>query len=99
MEASLLRRCRQLRENHTRLDEECADVAVVIAPEVRKGASIAGRAGDDEELGRPSGQVAKDRVLPMPNERPSAALQHLVTHLVDSRIVGKNRHRYTPFLR
>lgn len=73
--------------NHTRLDEERTDVAIVIAAEVRKGASIAGRAGDDEELGRPGGQVAKDRVLPMPNERPSAASQHCVTHLVDSGVV------------
>ena len=87
MGASLLHRRRQLRANHTRLDEERTDVAVVIAPEVRKGASIAGRAGDDEELGRPSGQVAKDRVLPVPNERPSAAFQHRVTHLVDSGVV------------
>lgn len=96
---SLLRRCRQLRANHTRLDEERADVAVVIAPEVRKGASIAGRAGDDEELGRPSGQVAKDRVLPVTGKHPATALQHCVTHLIDSRVVGKNRHGYTPFLR
>lgn len=87
MRASLLRRCRQLRANHTRLDEERADVAVVIAPEVRKGASIAGSAGDDEELGRPGGQVTKNRVLPVPNERPSAAFQHCVTHLVDFRVV------------
>lgn len=87
------------RVNHTRLDEERTDVAVVIAPEVRKGASIAGRAGDDEELGRPSGQVAKDRVLPMPNERPSAASQHCVTHLVDFRVVRKNRHRFWSFLK
>ena len=81
------------------MDEKRTDVAIIIAPEVRKSASIAGRAGDDEELGRPSGQVAKDRVLPVPNERPSAAFQHCVTHLVDFRVVRKNRHRYTPFLR
>ena len=77
----------QFRANHTRLDEERANVAVVIAPEVRKGASVAGRAGDDEELGRPGGQVAKDRVLPVPNERPSAAFQHGVAHFVDFGVI------------
>ena len=39
------------------MDEERADVAVVVAPEVREGARVTRRAGDDEELGRPVGRM------------------------------------------
>ena len=46
-----------LRNDGAYLDVECADVAVVIAPEIRKGAWVTWRARDDEELGRPVGQM------------------------------------------
>ena len=53
-----LYRGRQLRADYAGLDEELAEVAVVIATEVRKGARITRRAGDNEELGRPLGHMA-----------------------------------------
>lgn len=46
-----------LGDDNACLDEELAKVAVVIAAEVRKGARVTRRAGDDEELGRPVGRM------------------------------------------
>jgi hypothetical protein len=55
------------------LDEERANVTVVVAPEVREGAWIALCGGNDKAFFGPLCQVAQDYVLCMPSQGPSAA--------------------------
>ena len=55
------------------LNEIGADIAVVIAPEVRKGARVTRRARDNKELGRPIGNVSQNGVFCVPSQGPSAA--------------------------
>jgi hypothetical protein len=69
------------------LDEECADIAIVVAPEVREGAWIAWCGGNDKAFFCPLCQVAQDYVLCMPSQGPSTAPEHCVAHFVDFGVV------------
>lgn len=69
------------------LNEIGADIAVVIAPEVRKGARVTRRARDNKELGRPIGNVSQNGVFCVPSQGPATAFQHCVAHFVDFGVI------------
>ena len=82
-----LYRGRQLRADYAGLDEELAEIAVVIATEVRKGAWIARRRWNYKTFCSAIGQMPENRMFAMPHKQPSAAFKQGVAHFVDFGVV------------
>ena len=81
------------------LDEERAEVAVVIPSEIRKSARVTRRGRNYKAFCGTIGQVPQNGMLAMPHKQPSATSKQGVTHFVDFGVVRDIRHRFWSFFK
>ena len=77
----------ELGDDDTGLNEKCAEIAVVIPPEIRKGARVAWRGWNNKAFCGTIGQMPENGMFAMPYKQPSATFKHGIAHFVDFGVV------------